>query len=325
MPYLIGTDEAGYGPNLGPLLITATVWHVEDRGDGTPLDGDLYRRLKRVICRNPSRTDPRRRLAIADSKLLYNPAAGLELLERGVLAILSLLDCCPGDWREIWQALDGDADSYLHQLPWHVGYESPLPCAADGDDLVQIGRKLRRGLADAGVRLVAVRSTAVFPERFNAYTASCGNKAEALSQLTLGLVAEGLRHCAGEPVLIICDKHGGRNHYGRLLQLQFPDPLVEVRLESPAESIYRWGIEPERVEIQFRAGGEAFLPAALASMVSKYLRELAMRPFNDFWCGRVPELKPTAGYPMDARRFKLAIAAAQSELGIGDDILWRSR
>ena len=38
MTYLIGTDEAGYGPNLGPLVISATVWQVPDgvRG-GMPL------------------------------------------------------------------------------------------------------------------------------------------------------------------------------------------------------------------------------------------------------------------------------------------------
>ena len=45
------------------------------------------------------------------------------------------------------------------------------------------------------------------------------------------------------------------------------------------------------------------MPAALASMTSKYLRELAMRAFNEFWCGRVHDLAPTAGYPRDARRF----------------------
>ncbi len=242
MPFLIGTDEAGYGPNLGPLLITATVWRVQDEAPGgAPLDGDLYRRLKAVVCRTPSRAGARKRLAIADSKLLYNPAAGLELLERGVLAILSLLDCHPTDWREIWQMLDGDADSYLDQLPWHVGYDAPLPWAADREDLVWTGRRLRRGLAGAGVRLVTVRSTAVFPARFNACTATCGNKAEALSQLTLELVASVLPHCAGERVLIVCDKHGGRNRYGRLLQRQFPDPLVEVHRESLAESVYRWG------------------------------------------------------------------------------------
>ncbi len=326
MPYLIGTDEAGYGPNLGPLLITATVWRVEAEAFDvdSPL-ADLYRRLKRVVCRKPPADRRGPRLAIADSKQLYNPAQGIEHLERGVLATLSLLDCHPTDWQEIWHLVDRDAPSYLDELPWHVDFASPIPWAADREDLVQIGARLRRGLAQAGVELVAIRSTAVFPARFNACTAAAGNKAEALSQWTLELVADVLSHCPAEPVLIVCDKHGGRNRYGRLLQQQFPDPLVEVRCEGTPVSIYRWGPESERVEIQFRAGGEDFLPAALASMVSKYLRELAMRAFNDFWCRRVPDLKPTAGYPGDARRFKQAIAVRQSELAIDDAILWRDR
>ena len=50
--------------------------------------------------------------------------------------------------------------------------------------------------------------------------------------------------------------------------------------------------------------GEEFLPTALASMTAKYLRELSMRAFNEFWCARVPGLRPTAGYPGDAPRFK---------------------
>ena len=28
MPYLIGMDEAGYGPNLGPLVVSASVWQM---------------------------------------------------------------------------------------------------------------------------------------------------------------------------------------------------------------------------------------------------------------------------------------------------------
>ena len=49
----------------------------------------------------------------------------------------------------------------------------------------------------------------------------------------------------------------------------------------------------------FRTKGEEFLPTALASMTAKYLRELSMRAFNEFWCARVTGLRPTAGYPMD--------------------------
>ncbi|MCH9058086.1 MAG: hypothetical protein IIB55_05605 [Planctomycetes bacterium] len=45
------------------------------------------------------------------------------------------------------------------------------------------------------------------------------------------------------------------------------------------------------------------LPVALASMVAKLVRELTMARFNRYWCRRVPELKPTAGYVLDARRW----------------------
>ena len=70
---------------------------------------------------------------------------------------------------------------------------------------------------------------------------------------------------------------------------------------------------------------DSHLPAALASMASKYLRELAMRAFNDFWRRSVDGLRPTAGYPQDAKRFKAQIAAVQAELGIDDRLLWRER
>ncbi len=59
-----------------------------------------------------------------------------------------------------------------------------------------------------------------------------------------------------------------------------------------------------RIHIQFRPEAEeAHLPVALASMTAKLVRELAMARFNRYWCGRVAELKPTAGYVQDARRW----------------------
>jgi len=321
MPYLIGTDEAGYAPNLGPLVISAAVWRVEDASAGD----DLYQRLRSVVSKAPSRTHPLKRVVIGDSKLLYRPPHDLSLLERGLLAVLGTIDCWPATWLEIWRSLDVDCGLHLDLLPWHVDYELDLPLAADGNELRSVVPKLRRGIERAGVRLVAIRSATVFPERFNQCTDRFGNKGETLSKLTLGLIEQVLSLCGDEPVTIVCDKHGGRNFYGRLLQQQFPDPLIEVRRESSLESVYGWGPAERRVEIRFRVGGESFLPAALASMASKYLRELAMRAFNDYWRTRVPDLRPTAGYPSDARRFKDAIQHAQTQLGIDDRILWRAR
>ncbi|HEX3725106.1 MAG TPA: hypothetical protein VHV08_02640 [Pirellulales bacterium] len=321
MPYLVGTDEAGYSPNLGPLVISATLWWVAD----IPAGLNLYKTLKSIICRSPSRVSKSGRLAIADSKILYSPAQGLAVLERGVLAALGLVDRCPCDWLDAWQALNPESIEHLSTMPWHLDYDLRLPVAADPDDLASLVPKLHRHCERTGVRLLAIKSRAVFPEQFNASTVRCGNKGEALSTITLELAADVLAKCGDEPVVVVCDKHGGRNFYSRLLQQRFSEYLVEVHHESRAESIYRWGPSERRIEVRFRAGGESFLPAALASMTSKYLRELSMRAFNDFWCARVQDLAPTAGYPKDAHRFRAAIHATQAALGIDDRILWRQR
>ena len=37
MSYLLGTDEAAYGPKLGPLVVSVTVWRVPDDGRGRRL------------------------------------------------------------------------------------------------------------------------------------------------------------------------------------------------------------------------------------------------------------------------------------------------
>jgi hypothetical protein len=123
----------------------------------------------------------------------------------------------------------------------------------------------------------------------------------------------------------VCDKHGGRDHYAPLLMEAFCNSLVQVEQESRAVSRYRARIGCTDADVSFKRSGETFLPTALASMTAKYLRELAMRAFNEFWCGRVADLRPTAGYPVDSHRFKRYIATAQADLGIDDHVLWRSR
>ncbi len=112
------------------------------------------------------------------------------------------------------------------------------------------------------------------------------------------------------PATVVCDKHGGRNRYGPLLQQQFSDDLVCILSEGSEESGYRLGPHDAATTIHFRARAESDLAAALASMTAKYLRELAMRALNDYWCRQVPGLRPTAGYPL-TRRFKHEIAARQ--------------
>src|SRR5262245_5884916 len=79
----VGIDEAGYGPNLGPLVMTAVVAEAEEE-EPVP---DLWRDRAATVCRagEASGSD---RLAIDDSKRLYQSGAGFDLLEAATFAAL---------------------------------------------------------------------------------------------------------------------------------------------------------------------------------------------------------------------------------------------
>jgi len=323
MAYLIGTDEAGYGPNLGPLLVSATAWQVPD---GTRPE-DLYTLLADAVAAMPKREPDGagRRVCIADSKGLYQSGGGLGRLECGLLASLAVLGRGVRTWRAAWEALAPESDGHRRTIPWYADFDRPLPVDAEPSQIEKLAARLAAGLAANGAALLDVCSRPVFEHEFNSLVRQHGTKGAVLSHATLGLAARLAENFEAGPISIVCDKHGGRNRYGPLVETHFPGWLVEIHGEGRRQSVYRLGPPQRRVEIRFQVKAEACLPVALASMASKYLRELAMGALNAFWCGRVDGLHPTAGYPRDARRFKAAIAETQARLGIDDHVLWRQR
>ena len=329
MGLVIGMDEAGYGPNLGPLVATATVWEVP----GHPRDTDFWSQFAEVCCQCPEKGDTR--LHVADSKQVYNPSRGLTSLERSVLAAFSLAGIRCGSFHELWNSLTrGEERPARHPgnrrsssrrdsepEPWFDGDDLPLPHSARRDDLADPVRRWRDCCERSGLRLRAIRSDLVLTNRFNDLTRAADSKGLALSRISLQLLRSVWKPGEAEPAWIIADKHGGRNRYDDLLAEILDGEMIFRLREGTERSVYRVG----RTEVRFQTRAEEHLPVALASMVSKYLRELAMVLFNRFWSRHVPDLKPTAGYPTDAWRFREAIAAAQQTLGIPDDVLWRER
>lgn len=327
MAWMIGIDEAGYGPNLGPLVVAATVWKVDEaesrehRAESLSLATaptvakvDLYERLSAFVSSAPKKN----RLAIADSKSLYKPRGGLQLLERGVLTALAVKhDKAPHRWRELI--------CNCPTVPWYAKYDCPLPVDADAAEVAQLTTEFCETCEATGVSLEGAHTRLVFPREFNQLVEQYGTKGAALSHVTIGLLRRVLDPLNPPHISVSCDKHGGRNRYAGLLQHHFPEHWIETYEESRGVSSYAWGPPESRVAISFRARGEAELPTALASMTAKYHRELAMQAFNAFWCEQVEGLAPTAGYPQDAKRFKKDIAARQAVLGIEDVDLWRNR
>ena len=69
---------------------------------------------------------------------------------------------------------------------------------------------------------------------------------------------------------------------------------------------------------------EKHLPTALASMVAKYTRELYMLRLNRYFGEEIAELKPTAGYVQDGRRFLQEIGPLLAQKGIKQELIVRS-
>ena len=307
MGLLMGMDEAGYGPNLGPLVVSVTAWEV----DGAPARVDLWKQFDGVVSRELNAESDC--IVLGDSKELYSPAVGLARLESSVLAVLACIGHRPRSFTDLLAVLNVPP---LDE-PWFDRADVELPVAGCRPSEATIERWCRCTRS----RLTTIRSDVVLTERFNTLTRQHNSKGQALSEISMRLVRSVWPAEVTQPILVQCDKHGGRNRYHDLLTLVVEDAFIEGLRESTASSRYR----VRTAEFRFEVQSERFLPVALASMVSKYVRELSMLLFNRYWAAHIPDLKPTAGYPGDSRRFRNDITERQRALGIPDDVLWRHR
>ena len=260
------------------------------------------------------------RLHVADSKEVFQPKRGFAALERGVLAALRMTGLEPRSFEELCQFLSvksTENHAVAEIPPWYQEHPLQLPT-----------EPIEIGISDAwsavcehrGVRLVAIKAAIVEPQRFNRLIQEYDNKSLVVSRVAFQLLRSVWTPDEAE-ALVVGDKHGGRNRYDQLLSEVLDGEMI-FRLEEGADrSDYRVG----KTVLRFQPRAEEHGPVALASMTAKYIRELAMSRFNRFWAGHIDGLKPTQGYPVDAKRYREEISETQRKLGISDDVLWRNR
>lgn len=325
----VGIDEAGYGPMLGPLCVGACALRVESgAGEATP---DLFEKLSGAVCRDLRswRSAGRRPVVIGDSKKLKLPNDSKHLhplyhLERGVLSVLRSAGHAPADDGELRELLgspiEGEREgSGVGVGPaWYAGEPIRLPLGESDAEIAIAGNVLASAFKEAGAELAGLWCRALDEGAFNEVVERTGTKASATAGAIAGHLRAARDRWGGESVRVVCDRLGGRTQYAGVLRRALSDGGREVSVETIEERSgwSRYRVEGDGVgagdagdwQVLFLEDSEdAHLPVALASMTAKLVRELAMKRFNRYWAGRAMaagfELKPTAGYVSDARRW----------------------
>jgi len=317
---IAGIDEAGLGPLLGPLVVSATVFRLPDRD----VETCMWQTLSETCTQTVSRTD--RRLAVADSKVLYKSRASLAPLERAALVMLAVSGKTPTTWRQLLETIAPTAAAQLEDYPWYTINELPLPLHREVGDIPTRANAIRRNCAEKNIELLGVFSEPLLEKHFNKMVSATRNKATVVLDLAMRLIDKIIR-CSSESRIRICiDRLGGRTHYRDALHTAFPEYEIQVLEESSENSFYRLEAPSRVLRISFSTGGERrHFPVALASVYSKYLRELFMHVFNGYWSAQVAGLKPTAGYYTDAKRWLTDVAPTLKKLSVKKETLVRQR
>jgi ribonuclease HII len=303
--FLVGVDENGLGPRLGPLIVTAVL--ARATADGVKLigkrpRGGLAARLgdsKRLVSFEDSGLGAA--WAIAMARRAGTVATEPERVLRA-LAIedeASLRRACPSHHvAQCWQT-DGEA-------------LAPLPPLAD--DVERDLAKLRA----RGVHVLGARVAIVCAKRLNDAVLRGQSRFDVDLHTMERLVANAARE-AGSDVVATCGKVGGFDRYGEsFASFLLHTPVVEGR----ARSEYR---VPGVGSVAFvRDAEERDILVAMASLVGKWARDLLMRRIIRYHREAIPDLPEASGYhdPVTTR-FIQATALHRKKTRIDDECFVR--
>jgi len=274
--FRVGADENGLGARLGPLVVTAVLARVNERGRRT-----LSRKLPRAI-----------RADLDDSKRLMSHT-DVTLGEAWARALSPVQVSSPAQLFE-QLSLEGSSklkkrcESHVAGQCWNERGETFLAEAAD----VSRMSKHRAALAERGVELLSVRSSVLCTKNLNDRKQRGTNRFVADLNAMEELVLE-LRAQAGGEVEAVCGKVGGIAEYSKFFG-PLSGRLHAILGEGRASSGYRF---PGLGELHFVRDADAADPlVSLASLVGKYVRELFMSRIGSHYADAESEEKRPSGY-----------------------------
>jgi ribonuclease HII len=319
MAVLVGIDEAGFGPLLGPLVVSSTAYSLARHSPDT----DLWRLLNKSVAGTRKRLAGR--LFIADSKKAYSRSIGIKHLQRTVLACLKSLGHEPATLHQLLSCLCPDCLPRLSNYPWYSQTET-YPLNVDRADIAIASTVFEDDMTSNNIKLLHLKSCCLDVAYYNKMVRSVRNKASVLFTATSVLIKHAFENFAAGELQIIVDRQGGRVHYRKILQRMFDDMHLTILAQSPACSSYELRTGSRKMRLHFVVGADSrFLPTSLASMASKYIRELLVDNINRYFAAHCASLKPTAGYWKDGLRFVSDIKKNLPHLQYNADLLIRSK
>ena len=319
MAILIGIDEAGFGPLLGPLVVSSVGFQVPT----SLLDANLWEALRLSV------TDQRRRmggkLLVTDSKKAYTRTTGITHLERTALAALRVAGHTPIQLSELAATLCPRGYQRLLRYPWYQDLAEVAIPSNDADKTIAAGA-FQRDLEKQGMILTELASQCLDVAHYNRLVDAVRNKSSVLFTATCTLIQQAMEQHQAARMKIVVDRQGGRVHYRRHLQQMFPAWDLSIRHEDEAHSHYLLASTNRQIDIHFCVkADQKHLPVALASMISKYLRECLVGCINRYFIAFCHDLKPTAGYWQDGQRFIQDLAVKCPQVHVDQALLVRSR
>lgn len=297
MAVLVGIDEAGFGPILGPLVVSSSIFSLSRELIGV----DLWQILRKSLANK--RKHLAGRLLIADSKKAYSKSLGIKHLERTISACLKYLGKEPATLAELISMLCPDCLERLRDYPW---YREAGSCriTTNAADIALASTVFADDLTTNGIKLLELKSCCLDVAHYNKMVSSVKNKARVLFTATSRLIQDAFHEFGNDELQIIVDRQGGRVHYRATLQRMFADMELRILSESPSASSYELQTDGKKMRLHFVVGADKrFLQVSLSSMLSKYLRELLVANINRYFTGFHADLRPTAGYWKDGLRF----------------------
>ncbi len=271
-----GIDENGLGASLGPLVITAIVAEVTERGvrslnrwgsrSRSPLLGDSKELVRHGEVR----------LGEAWARVLASQSATepLQLLERlSSVPLPKLMSRCP---------------TRAQSQCWHAGHDEFL---ADDELIGQVRAEVKR-LDKLGIRLCQASSRLVCTDELNVRGQSGENRFLVDLHCMEELIGELLDNVP-QPLGIVCGKVGGMHDYTRHFD-RLGSRSLTVVTESKKCSTYRIsGV----AEIKFLRDADSSDPLVmLASLVGKCLRELFVSRIGTHFSKLVSDIRKPSGY-----------------------------